>query len=160
MVPQSYSDREANRDSGHRSSVVTRTYLRMMGMPRRWSDDDLISAIRSSRSLRQAVQRLGLKPRGSKEILVAGSRYSTDNLKQRLIREGLLALHCAKCTRNTWNGRAIPLELHHINGRRDDHRIENLQRLCPNCQAQTPTYRGKNIGRTEPPYPNRQREGA
>ncbi len=44
------------------------------------------------------------------------------------------------------NGRPIPLELDHINGRRDDNRLDNLRILCPNCHAQTETYRGKNIG--------------
>jgi 5-methylcytosine-specific restriction endonuclease McrA len=38
------------------------------------------------------------------------------------------------------------LELDHINGRRDDNRLANLRILCPNCHAQTDTYRGKNRG--------------
>lgn len=40
----------------------------------------------------------------------------------------------------------ISLELHHINGIKDDLRIENLQILCPNCHSFTDNYRGKNIG--------------
>ena len=43
-------------------------------------------------------------------------------------------------------GMPIALELHHINGIKDDLRIENLQILCPNCHAFTDNYRGKNIG--------------
>jgi hypothetical protein len=43
-----------------------------------------------------------------------------------------------------WQGQPIALELEHINGDNTDHRIENLQILCPNCHAQTPTYRGRN----------------
>ena len=43
-----------------------------------------------------------------------------------------------------WQGKPIPLELHHINGDNTDNRLENLQLLCPNCHAQTETYGGKN----------------
>ena len=39
----------------------------------------------------------------------------------------------------------INLELEHINGKHSDNRLENLTLLCPNCHAQTETYRGKNI---------------
>jgi hypothetical protein len=42
-----------------------------------------------------------------------------------------------------------PLELDHVNGRRDDDRIETLRILCPNCHAQTSTYRGRNIGEVD-----------
>lgn len=42
-------------------------------------------------------------------------------------------------------GQPIALELHHVNGIKDDLRIENLQILCPNCHAFTDNYRGKNI---------------
>ena len=32
----------------------------------------------------------------------------------------------------------------HINGINNDHRLENLRFLCPNCHSQTSTYAGKN----------------
>ena len=35
-------------------------------------------------------------------------------------------------------------EIHHIDGNRTNHSLVNLRMLCPNCHAQTETYRSKN----------------
>lgn len=83
------------------------------------------------------------------EILVEGSTYSTHNLRKRLLQEGLKDSQCESCGLREWLGSPIPLELDHINGVPDDHRIDNLRVLCPNCHAMTPTWRGrKNKSRT------------
>jgi 5-methylcytosine-specific restriction endonuclease McrA len=88
-----------------------------------------------------------VRRRSLDEMLVLGGRVYTNDLKKRLIREGIKEAKCECCGLTEWNGQPIPLELDHINGRRDDNRLENLQLLCPNCHAQTPTYRGRNIGK-------------
>lgn len=80
------------------------------------------------------------------EFLVDGRLVQTNGLKKRLIAEGLKEHRCESCLRDSWNGSQIPLELDHVNGRRDDNRLANLRILCANCHAQTPTYRGRNIG--------------
>ena len=81
-----------------------------------------------------------------KDILIENSSYSNMNkLRQRLIKEGYKSNCCEKCKRTEWEGYPIPLELHHINGIREDLRIENLQILCPNCHALTDNYRGKGL---------------
>ncbi len=92
-----------------------------------------------------------VKARSLAEICVEGSYYKASRLKDRLIREGLKSAACEECNLTHWNGLPIPLELDHINGRRGDNRLENLQLLCPNCHAQTPTYRGRNIGKGRRP---------
>jgi len=79
------------------------------------------------------------------EILIEKSPYAfTHGLRGRMLKEGMKKHRCERCGLNQWQGRLIPLELHHVNGLVNDHRIENLQLLCPNCHAQTNNYRGKN----------------
>ena len=89
---------------------------------------------------------LKFKPRISKSldlILTENSTYQSYKLLKRLIIEGKKEKKCECCGSIKWNGREIPLELHHINGNRTDNRLENLQVLCPNCHALTDNYRGK-----------------
>lgn len=115
--------------------------------------------------LRQRVRALGLDTshfsgqswrRGSRrpvvsavpldEVLVEGRFTQTAKLRRRLLAEGVRHAQCEVCRGRRWNGAPIPLELDHINGKRDDNRLSNLRLLCPNCHAQTSTYRGRNIG--------------
>ena len=80
------------------------------------------------------------------EILVENSSYtSIQTLKRRLIKENKLPYKCAYCgNTGEWNGKPLVLQLDHINGINNDHRIENLRFLCPNCHSQTQSYSGKN----------------
>jgi hypothetical protein len=81
------------------------------------------------------------------EVLQDNSPCNSWNLKKRLFREKVFQEKCYNCGLTEWLGKPISLELEHINGDHNDNREENLTILCPNCHAQTPTYRGKNIAR-------------
>ena len=82
---------------------------------------------------------------------LAGDRPggSDAGILSRIIREYLLSEAgeaCSKCGFNTPHpddGRSI-LEINHIDGNGTNHSPDNLEVICPNCHAQTPTYKGKN----------------
>lgn len=71
-------------------------------------------------------------------------QYQSNKLRKRLINEGVKEQKCECCGLTEWLGKNISLELDHIDGNCYNHRIENLRIVCPNCHAQTETYRGKN----------------
>ena len=52
---------------------------------------------------------------------------------------------CENCGLEEWQGKKIPLEVHHIDGDELNSDLNNLQILCPNCHALTDNYKGKNI---------------
>lgn len=92
-------------------------------------------------------------PTPLEQILVRNSPYSTAQLRKRLRTARLLSDRCALCGISEWRGAPLSLELDHINGMSNDHRLVNLRFLCPNCHSQTETFRGRNIkqGKTRTP---------
>jgi hypothetical protein len=82
------------------------------------------------------------------QVLVEGSTYSRGHLKERLFREGLKTRSCDLCGQGeVWRGKRMSLILDHVNGVRDDHRLENLRIVCPNCAATLDTHCGRNLPR-------------
>ncbi|WP_141759167.1 HNH endonuclease, partial [Corynebacterium sp. HMSC065A05] len=79
-------------------------------------------------------------------VFCEDSTFSNRKAIKRRLRARGYPDRCALCgLGTTWNGQPITLQLDHINGRSNDNRIENLRLLCPNCHAQTETFRGYNI---------------
>jgi hypothetical protein len=77
-------------------------------------------------------------------VMVEGSTYSRAHLKSRLFKEGLKARACELCGQGEmWMGRGMALILDHVNGVANDHRLENLRVVCPNCAATLDTHCGR-----------------
>jgi hypothetical protein len=78
------------------------------------------------------------------QLLVEHSTYSRNHLKERLYDAGLKVPVCELCGQGEqWLGRRLAMILDHINGIRDDNRIENLRVVCPNCAATFDTHCGR-----------------
>lgn len=90
----------------------------------------------------KAVRRSEIRPRplglALDTLLVCGK--SRRNIKIRLLRAGILENRCCECGLAEWQGQPLTVQIDHINGVRDDHRLANLRMLCPNCHSQTDTY--------------------
>ena len=92
----------------------------------------------------EALRRGTRRAKPLEEVLVENSSYSRQALKQRLYAEGLKDPTCEMCGQGeTWNGMEISLILDHINGVRNDNRLENLRIVCPNCAAGLETHCGR-----------------
>ena len=80
------------------------------------------------------------------QVFVENSQYDRAGIKARILKNNYIPYSCADCgCGDTWNGKPITLQLEHKNGINNDHRVENLAFLCPNCHSQTPTWGGRNI---------------
>ncbi len=75
-------------------------------------------------------------------VLVENSKYGTNVAKQVVLRDRLLELICFTCKITEWLGKRLRFHLHHRNGKNRDHRLENLEFLCPNCHdLKTPIWK-------------------
>ena len=144
---------------------------------KKYTDEEFIEAVKTSISVRQALQKLGVIPAGGnyasfhrrvKKLGLDTSHFKGQGhsagqtigpkrpiedhlsnkygikshaLRQRLIREGFFSAKCYQCGLKEWNNQPIPLELEHKDGNHNNNNLDNLTILCPNCHAQTPTYR-------------------
>jgi len=109
---------------------------------------DLVVAGGNYNNIKKHIARLGLNtehfkgkawtPIGYEFKPFEGLR-GKEAIKKRIAKER--GWNCEKCLLTTWLDQPISLELEHINGNSNDNSKENLLLLCPNCHAQTNTWR-------------------
>lgn len=85
-------------------------------------------------------------------LLCENSEHTRAVVRKYILKNKLLDYKCSCCGISEWQGKELSLELDHINGINNDHRLENLRFLCPNCHSQTVTYGSKNATFTEKKY--------
>jgi predicted RNA-binding Zn-ribbon protein involved in translation (DUF1610 family) len=79
------------------------------------------------------------------EVFIKNSQTSRAVVRKKVIKKNLISYNCAICgLKDFWNNKPIAFVLDHINGIPNDHRLENLRFLCPNCNSQTDTFCGRN----------------
>ena len=78
------------------------------------------------------------------EEALANSK-SRITIKRHLLKAGIIVNRCDWCGLSEWRGRPLSIQIDHVNGIRDDHRLENLRMLCPNCHSQTDTFAARNL---------------
>ena len=78
-------------------------------------------------------------------IFVENSKISRSVVRNRILKQNLIPYKCDICgNTGEWLGKSLTLQLDHINGINNDHRLENLRWLCPNCHSQTENFAGRN----------------
>lgn len=86
----------------------------------------------------------------TEDILSGKAKCQTSKLLKRLVRESYKEMRCETCGISEWQGKPIVMQLHHIDGNRNNNSLNNLQVLCPNCHSQTDTFCGRQRKKNRP----------
>lgn len=132
---------------------------------------EVINACKNSKSMSEAARKLNIKHETLKKYAtelgcwipnqsgkgISKRKYSTQDilrgkvflksrdLLRRLVIDGYKIYLCESCGLDSWQGNNLTLELHHIDGDRNNNSLNNLKILCPNCHSQTDNFRGKKL---------------
>lgn len=133
----------------------------------RLSDEKILEAIESSNSMQEAANRLGIKYLGvlyrrasklgiwkpnqegkgiskrkkykyKEDVFIPDGLPSTKALRFYLEKER--PWKCEQCGISEWQGKELPLQIHHIDGNHRNNVESNLKILCPNCHSITDSW--------------------
>lgn len=124
---------------------------------KRYNWESIRETLKTGISSRECARIYGISSNAWQKALVRGDiphrikKFTPINeikdrgsLKRRLIKDGILQYFCQRCGINNWQGERLSLHLHHKNGINNDHSLENICLLCPNCHSLTETFAGRN----------------
>jgi 5-methylcytosine-specific restriction endonuclease McrA len=143
-----------------------------MSLPK-YTNEQLIEAVKVSYSYRAVLVKLGILPDGGGSLSnikkkiqklkldtshflgqAVGRLKPREQRKKRisnsqLLRNKLLKTRinrCESCGLDQWLHKPIPLEVHHIDGNRRNNKETNLKLLCPNCHRFTDNWGNRLMG--------------
>lgn len=85
------------------------------------------------------------------ELIESGEYRNRDestirrHMKRYLVHK--LGHKCSICKRTEWGNQPIPIICDHIDGDSTNSDLDNFRLVCPNCDAQLPTFKSKNRGK-------------
>ena len=83
-------------------------------------------------------------------VMVENSSYDRSRAKTIFKELKSVPYVCRECGQEPWwRDKLLTLVLDHVNGVNNDHRPSNLRWLCPNCNSQTETFAGRNVGKNK-----------
>ena len=85
-----------------------------------------------------------IQKRETERKILAGEYVHYKTIREYLIRTK--PHQCEICGIEEWNGQPTPITMDHIDGNSENNDLSNLRLICPNCDAQLPTYKGRNKG--------------
>jgi hypothetical protein len=81
----------------------------------------------------------------SADDILSFGRISTTKQLNRALKEKGIEYKCSVCNITEWLGKPITIQIHHIDGLKNNNLIDNLVYLCPNCHTQTDNWGSKKL---------------
>jgi 5-methylcytosine-specific restriction endonuclease McrA len=97
-----------------------------------------------------------MKYQKQKDFLILESgefdRLGNKQTIDRVSKQYLISIHGEKCMNCNWSDvnpwtKKVPIELNHIDGNPENHNLENIELLCPNCHSLTEFNKSRGKGR-------------